>query len=319
MNAWRKKKSRITLIGESGSSTKELFRELYRDCPEYKFQVDLPYTLFAIPDLPVVIAGLNSTMFETHEQHIGKVGEAQLRWFREKLQPYFEQGLLRIGMVHHIPNKPLREQGIFENAYERVTRRDDFLSRVEKVCRIREGAGVEIERMTGGTPPCEYLRVVARDSDCFARVYPLTGFEQGVTQENLTRFSAIHKIYCQADPGVTGLLVYAATPRLMKSSGSLAARNPVEKLRGIPGLDRFSAKGACARQNDKLARDRIYPPHLYVPQQAIYRQGLRKIARSPIRSMRSWAGCAIRMATLCWCSAISEPVKPSCCASWPAA
>lgn len=62
-----------------------------------------PYTLYAYEDLRVVVAGLNSTMPETHRdgEHYGGVGEDQLRWFHEQLQPYRARGFLRIAAVHH--------------------------------------------------------------------------------------------------------------------------------------------------------------------------------------------------------------------------
>jgi hypothetical protein len=53
--------------------------------------------------LKVVVAGLNSTMAETHEVHVGQVGEAQLHWFADRLRGYESDGWLRIGAVHHNP------------------------------------------------------------------------------------------------------------------------------------------------------------------------------------------------------------------------
>lgn len=79
------------------------FREFYGDKPRADFTLDLPWSLFEIEDLKVVVAGLNSTLKESHrdEDHYGWVGEKQLQWFREKLEPFRKQGWLRIGAVHH--------------------------------------------------------------------------------------------------------------------------------------------------------------------------------------------------------------------------
>jgi hypothetical protein len=51
----------------------------------------------------VVVAGLNSTMAESHrdQDHYGWVGEAQLRWFAERLRDYEGRGWLRVGVLHH--------------------------------------------------------------------------------------------------------------------------------------------------------------------------------------------------------------------------
>ena len=48
-----------------------------------------------------MVAGLNSTLAESHEggTHYGWVGEGQLRWFAERLQP--NEGAFRLGVVHH--------------------------------------------------------------------------------------------------------------------------------------------------------------------------------------------------------------------------
>ena len=68
-----------------------------------QFTPDQPWTLFELPELRVVVAGLNSTMAESHldADHYGWVGEAQLRWFAERLRPYRDTGWLVLGAVHH--------------------------------------------------------------------------------------------------------------------------------------------------------------------------------------------------------------------------
>ena len=80
-----------------------LLSRLYREVDRYRFTQPEPWTLFEIPSLRVVVAGLNSTIHESHrdEDHHGFVGERQLRWFERKLGEYQRRGWLRIGMVHH--------------------------------------------------------------------------------------------------------------------------------------------------------------------------------------------------------------------------
>jgi hypothetical protein len=67
------------------------------------FTPDEPWTLFEMPDLAVVVAGLNSTMAESHldSDHYGWVGEHQYRWFAERLAEYRDRGWLRLAAVHH--------------------------------------------------------------------------------------------------------------------------------------------------------------------------------------------------------------------------
>lgn len=79
------------------------FEEFYADVDGVTFTPDEPWTLFEMPDLAVVVAGLNSTMAESHrdEDHYGCVGEGQLRWFAERLAARREAGWLRLVAVHH--------------------------------------------------------------------------------------------------------------------------------------------------------------------------------------------------------------------------
>lgn len=90
----------------------EFFGKLYKDVERYEFKETAPYTWFDLPELKIVVAGLNSTMRESHIEkdpsdphsifgHYGYVGEAQLEWFKKKLDEAERKGWLRIGLVHH--------------------------------------------------------------------------------------------------------------------------------------------------------------------------------------------------------------------------
>ncbi|WP_322753832.1 pentapeptide repeat-containing protein [Frankia sp. Cas3] len=67
------------------------------------FAVGAEWSLIEIPDHKVVVAGLNSTMAETHEEHYGWLGEHQIRTVTDALRRYERDGWLRIGAVHHSP------------------------------------------------------------------------------------------------------------------------------------------------------------------------------------------------------------------------
>ncbi|WP_406316850.1 TIR domain-containing protein [Streptosporangium sp. NBC_01639] len=83
-----------------------LFEELYLGLDGPEFDSAQPWTLFAVPDLKVVVAGLNSTMAMSHreEDRYGYLGEAQAAWFAERLRPFEEAGWLRVGAVAHPPS-----------------------------------------------------------------------------------------------------------------------------------------------------------------------------------------------------------------------
>lgn len=81
----------------------QFFNELYKEVDAYRFTELEPWTLYELPALKVVVAGLNSTMRDSHrgEDHYGWLGEGQLRWFKERLAPYKMKGWLRLGLIHH--------------------------------------------------------------------------------------------------------------------------------------------------------------------------------------------------------------------------
>ncbi|WP_239331786.1 TIR domain-containing protein, partial [Frankia sp. CiP3] len=80
-----------------------LLRRFYGVDAVIGFAVGAEWSLVEIPGHKVVVAGLNSTMAETHEEHYGWLGEDQLRSVAEALRRYERDGWLRIGAVHHNP------------------------------------------------------------------------------------------------------------------------------------------------------------------------------------------------------------------------
>src|SRR5262249_29185567 len=83
----------------------EPFAEMFSRFYGTEFPKDQPWSLGELPELRVVVAGLNSTMAESHrdEDHYGWLGEAQLRWFADKLREAETRGWLRVGVLHHNP------------------------------------------------------------------------------------------------------------------------------------------------------------------------------------------------------------------------
>jgi WD40 repeat protein/3',5'-cyclic AMP phosphodiesterase CpdA len=79
------------------------FADFYQDVDGVSFSPDEPWTLYEMPDLAVVVAGLNSTMANSHRpgDDYGSVGEEQLRWFADRLLDYKQRGWLRLAAVHH--------------------------------------------------------------------------------------------------------------------------------------------------------------------------------------------------------------------------
>ncbi|MGW4790899.1 hypothetical protein ACWEPC_00600, partial [Nonomuraea sp. NPDC004297] len=82
-----------------------LFGEVYQGLDDRIFDSGQPWTLFEVPDLKVVVAGLNSTMAMSHLERdaYAMLGEAQAAWFAERLRPYEERAWLRLGAMGHGP------------------------------------------------------------------------------------------------------------------------------------------------------------------------------------------------------------------------
>ncbi|GAA3207627.1 WD40 domain-containing protein [Nonomuraea helvata] len=92
-----------------------LFGEVYQGLDDRVFDGGQPWTLFEVPDLKVVVAGLNSTMAMSHLERdaYAQLGEAQAAWFAERLRPYEEGAWLRLGAIGHPPGE-LRDAPAFE-------------------------------------------------------------------------------------------------------------------------------------------------------------------------------------------------------------
>ncbi|MFI9722754.1 TIR domain-containing protein [Streptomyces sp. NPDC052396] len=89
-----------------------LFQELYQGLGAV-FDADQPWTLFPVPALRTVVAGLNSSMAYSHrpDDRYGWLGPEQAAWFAQALRPYEQRGWLRLGAVRHPPETGRRLDG----------------------------------------------------------------------------------------------------------------------------------------------------------------------------------------------------------------
>ena len=96
----------------------EAFNDFYKSVGNRAtFQLDQPWSLFVIPELEVVVAGLNSTWTEGHDWpddksldkfkekhqiiHAGSCWLEQWKWFKKRLKAPEFAGWLKIGAIHH--------------------------------------------------------------------------------------------------------------------------------------------------------------------------------------------------------------------------
>ncbi len=391
------------------------FKDLYRDASTATFTEAQPWTFFEVPELKVVIAGLNSTMAESHrdEDHYGLLGTAQIAWFARELEQVRHNEWLRIAAVHHdLRGEPTRpeervkdqsdllvalgervslfvqghtwdgrpellsgeipvfaagsaaprtDRGTDEtsNQYQvlqirkdrirRWTRicspgrsmwrddprgntvlnlrlpqteatfhelsdttrrwmkeqaavtakaeastvssgpptgpvvlspalllardRDDFLTRVGVVCRLREKASAEVRRMREGRPPLEYLRITVQDGG-ITRVYPVGAVDRAVTWDDLITFvDRVHSRYLESDTGLISRLVYSSLEPASEELVREATARRVHLLSFRQLQDVIDFRSLLAKQTRRLETDQVYYPGHYVTQRMRFEDG----------------------------------------------
>ncbi|WP_437737840.1 pentapeptide repeat-containing protein [Sorangium sp. So ce1335] len=151
-------------------------------------------------------------------------------------------------------------------------RSDDFLSRVERVCRLREPDGVEIEWFDAPLPFGCYLRVSVNEGG-IVRIAPLAALESGISTEAVSAFlESIDASYRRDDPGLVSTLVYGGEPAPEELVRYASARR-VRLVRFLEYQGLIDFRGYLAWQNAKLERDPTYPSALYVDQRVALTMG----------------------------------------------
>ncbi|WP_438036742.1 pentapeptide repeat-containing protein [Sorangium sp. So ce204] len=151
-------------------------------------------------------------------------------------------------------------------------RSDDFLSRVERVCRLREPEGVKIEWFDAPLPFGVYLRVSVNEGG-IVRIAPLAALESGISTEAVSAFiESIDASYRREDPGLVSTLVYGGEPAPEELVRYASARR-VRLVRFLEYQGLIDFRGYLAWQNAGLERDLTYPPDLYVDQRVALTTG----------------------------------------------
>lgn len=163
---------------------------------------------------------------------------------------------------------------------------DDFLARVERVCRLREKEGAETERILGPASALAYLRVTVED-DGIVRIYPVGAWSGRLSEDVLDAFLAVHRRYREADPGVISTLVYGGprAPRGLLRRAS-AERVRVRSFVEYQGLIDF--RGYVTQQERRRSEDPRYPPSHYVPQRIRYRTGTEDSEGDALQTVTAW-------------------------------
>lgn len=146
-----------------------------------------------------------------------------------------------------------------------ITRNEDeFLDRVEAVCRLREPES-DIQSYPGIGDAGGYLRIMRRVGD-FRDTYPVGAIEHGISRESFQNFlEEIDAPYRKSDPGMISLLVYGGAPAPVEVVTEARAKR-VRLVSFVEHQGLIDFRTYLGRQTLKLAEDPIYPPRLYVSQ-----------------------------------------------------
>jgi WD40 repeat protein len=108
------------------------FDEFYAGIGTVTFTPDEPWTLFEMPSLSVVVAGINTTMADSHRtaDHYAIAGDHQLRWFEKRLARYQQDGWLRLAALHHMPVRDAKSGASPSGPAEQGLRDGDNLDQI---------------------------------------------------------------------------------------------------------------------------------------------------------------------------------------------
>lgn len=222
------------------------FEEFYRDVPGVTFTPDEPWTLFEMPDLSVVVAGLNSTMAMSHlpENDYGLISYPQLNWFAARLADYQDAGWVRIAAIHHAN---LRD----DNALDRILVRPGLVDmRVDG----RRAAAKGAEMVTVNRHPLARqapgLGSITANRDTWVAgrdIIVRTGTEEGIREESredtfLARVAEATRLRfprCSISSHVRG------SSRYLRISDPLA--NGAAEVRPVGVIDGPATEGAVDR------------------------------------------------------------------------
>lgn len=252
----------------------QLFDWLYQGLDGPLFDTAQPWTLFAVPELRVAIAGLNSTIAITHrsEEDYGWIGDEQAAWFARQLRLFEESGWLRVGIIRHDPDRGGGAAGSDPAVLRDAGTLDRLLgSRLNMLVYGPGPGGTSIDVLGSG------LLVV-----------PATGPGQEeiiqVTADGLRRFSAygdgkqdgkqpaLHRHEWQAIGGTFPTTPVPTTP--VEELGADNGEPAPERLAPIPTVDPQSLlldriEEVCETRYDRVRIRRVEtdPPHLLVTRQ----------------------------------------------------
>jgi hypothetical protein len=165
----------------------------------------------------------------------------------------------------------VRKERLGDQDREHMGKRDDFLSRIESVFKLREPKA-QVERIPGTGAWGDYLRVCRHTGD-FTTSFPIGAVEHGLSKASFRAFlDEVDTPYRRSDPQLISILVYGGEPA-PEPLVQLAREKRVHLQSFIEFQGLIEFRPHVERQTEKLNGDLVYPPKLYVPQRMRYPSG----------------------------------------------
>jgi nucleoside phosphorylase len=151
-----------------------------------------------------------------------------------------------------------------------MERADDLLTQVQTLARLRmeaKGQTAKIDRIRAPAPFRGYLRVSKAEGP-ITSVFPVAAID-GINADIFEAFLVtIDARYRRNDSGILSVLVYGGDPPPPAVASRAAAKRVLlQSFTEYQGLIDF--RSYLQRQVERLEKDVVYPPALYVPQRAV--------------------------------------------------
>jgi WD40 repeat protein len=233
-----------------------LFEEFYQGLDSVVFDSAQPWTLFPIPEIKVVVAGLNSTMAHSHrdDDRYGWLGEAQAAWFAERLRPFEREGWLRLGALQHEPlpggRDSLRDPGTLERLLG---------ARLNLI--LHGAAGDRVDPLAGGAgPPCVPALMPGRHQILQVTADGMTLRRRGGAEREPDRTEHTwHAVGGTFPATASAQEAVAAIPPPADPGETVRPPGPADEL-----LDRIAEACETRFERAKTRRVAADPPHLLV-------------------------------------------------------
>ena len=166
--------------------------------------------------------------------------------------------------------------------------RNDFLTRIAKVCKIRY-PDCTIKPMCVTELGLDYLRVVISDPP-YQRNFPLGVFEQVPSHTDLLNFlNKVDAQYRATDSNLISEIVYGGHQYAPADLAAAAERHRVRLFKFSDYQDVIDLRAYLERQTRQLEADSVYSSQYYVSQSMVFEDGINtRLSNNAVETVIEW-------------------------------